>query len=256
MPRTLAIVIIILSSTAVLASENKRNCLYSCPKESQGQRQIIHRPIYSLSYNPETKFANWIAYRVTKKTIGKGTKRVWRTDPDLYDGTALNTTDFYHAHATLGTDRGHLAPLASFTGTPHWHMTNYLSNITPQKSELNQGPWQRLEHAVRRLAKSKQTDAVWVATGPLFERLMPRLPASQKPHQIPSGYWKVVATKGAAGLLLSAFIFDQNTDFKADYCGADFRVMLSTVEARSKLDLFGTPNPTAASLATALGCIK
>lgn len=254
MPQILLVVIGILLSTSVLSAELPQNCLYVCPKAQQQQSQIIHRPIYSLSYNPVTKFAHWVAYRVTKKTIGKGAKRRWRQDPDLRPGTALSPGDFKRAHAQLGTDRGHLVPLASFGGTGLSHLTNYLSNITPQKSALNQGPWLDLEKAVRRLAKQARTSAVWVAAGPLFERPMPRLPATRKSHAVPSGYWKVIATDGDAGWRLSAFIFDQNAHRQADYCAARFRSTLSAVEARSKIDLFGAADEVTQSLDAALGC--
>ena len=46
-------------------------------------------------------------------------------------------------------------------------MTNYLSNITPQLSKLNQGAWKELETAVRKLSATGAD--VWVVTGPLLE---------------------------------------------------------------------------------------
>ena len=240
MPYFLFFLAIFLTFPALAqASNGSQNCLNLCPKADSPQRQVIHRPIYSLSYNAATKFAHWVAYRVTANTIGRGGKRNWRTDPDLAPGTALTPADFKHAHRHIGTDRGHLVPLASFTSTPYWQMTNYLSNVTPQKSALNQGPWARLERAVRQLAKSPEIAAVWVATGPLFERPMPALPSSQKNHQTPSGFWKVIATNSAGQLRQSAFIFDQDTGRREDHCGQQFRVSLAEIERRSSIRLYG-----------------
>jgi endonuclease G len=109
-------------------------------------------------------------------------------------------------------------PLASFTRTPFWRDTNLLSNTTPQESELNQGPWARLESAERALARSESVLAVYVMTGPLYERSMPALPRADEPHRVPSGYWKIVATHENSAVKVAAFHFDQETARTADFC--------------------------------------
>ncbi len=82
-------------------------------------------------------------YRVTSETIGtsKSLNRDWEEDPFLEDSETLEPDDYKNAFNELKTDRGHQAPLASFAGTVFWRSTNILSNITPQKSDLNQGAW-------------------------------------------------------------------------------------------------------------------
>ena len=84
-------------------------------------------------------------------------------------------------------------PLATFAGTHFWRVTNILSNITPQKSNLNRAPWLRLESAVRDAAYVLRE--VYVVTGPLFDsgekRL--RLPKADEDHEVPTGYIKVIA---------------------------------------------------------------
>jgi endonuclease G len=154
----------------------------------------------------------------------------------LASDSTLEPEDYAEANATLATDRGHQAPLASFTGTTHWKDTNLLSNITPQKSNLNQGPWERLESAERDLARQPGVAAVFTVTGPLYERSMPMLPKSDEPHQIPSGYWKVVAIQKDDGIDVAAFIMEQETARNANYCA--HRVTVDTVEQRSGLDFF------------------
>ena len=110
------------------------------------------RSIYVLSSNDTTKLADWVAYRVTEETIGATAARKWKADPALADAETLEPDDYRDANAAHGTHRGHQAPLASFTSTADWETRNYLSNITPQKSDLNQGPWKGLENAVRDFA--------------------------------------------------------------------------------------------------------
>ena len=71
-------------------------------------------------------------------------------------------------------------------------MLNYLSNITPQDSDLNQGPWVDLENAVRDVVRTGQD--VYVVSGPLYEWYFATLPEVDELHSIPSGYFKVVIT--------------------------------------------------------------
>ena len=228
------------------------HCLKGCPTGTPASNDLIVREIYALSSNDATKFADWVAYRVTSETMGtsKSLNRDWESDPLLDDDETLEPDDYKSAFRDLKTDRGHQAPLASFAGTVFWRSTNILSNITPQKSALNQGAWVDLESAIRNAAYERRM--VYVITGPLYdpEENQMLLPESDEPHTVPTGYWKVIATKSGA---VTAFIFDQDTPRDADYC--DHIELLTEVEQQSGLDLFprvsGWPTSDLNSL---LGC--
>lgn len=208
--------------------------LYGYPVGAPPTNDLIIRPIYALSSNDSTKFADWVAYRIDPSTVtGPSVDRDWDPDPWLTEDETLEPDDYDDAHAQLGTDRGHQAPLAAFRGTGLAQQTNYLSNITPQRSPLNQGPWRELEDAVRTLAED---DSVYVLTGPLYEDDMPSLPQADEGHRVPSGYWKVVATKNDSAMDWAAFIMNQNLQRRADYC--DQRVSINDVEARARLNFF------------------
>lgn len=213
-------------------------CMYGCPSGSPLTNDIITRDIYILSSNDSTKFADWVAYRVTKDTIGQTQKRIWKPDPWLADDETLEPEDYDGAFAALKTDRGHQAPLASFTATPNWKATNYLSNITPQKSELNRGPWKKLEDAVRALAKKSGTSAVYVITGPLYEREMPALPNADESHKVPSGYWKIISTEKNGIIKVAAFLFDQETERRAKFYEQRFITSVRMIESKTGLNFF------------------
>ena len=213
-------------------------CMYGCPSGSPATNDIIIRDVYILSSNDSTKFADWVAYRVTKSTISKTQKRTWKPDPWLTDDETLEPEDYDGAFAALKTDRGHQAPLASFTATPSWKATNYLSNITPQKSELNQGPWKKLEDAVRALAKKPDTNAVYVMTGPLYERKMPVLPKADESHEVPSGYWKIISMEKNGTIKVAAFLFDQKTERRAEFCEEKFITSTRIIESKTSLNFF------------------
>lgn len=223
---------LVLSTIFFCANAAAANCIYSCPTGKSGQ--TIERPIYTLHNNSSTKFANWVAYKVTQHTIDGPTRsRYWKADPNISSAYTLEPADYTDAHAVLGTDRGHQVPLASFSNTPYWAMTNYLSNITPQSSDLNQGAWVKLETEVRNLARAKED--VYVVTGPLYEWHFGTLPGADEKHTIPSGYFKVVITDNAGWVEASAYVMEQNLSRSASFCARE--VTLDEVELRTGLNI-------------------
>ena len=211
------------------------NCSVGCP--SGGSEVTLNRQAYTLNNNGSTKFANWVAYKITKNTPASGRPRNWKTDPDVPTGETLNPVDYNGASVALKIDRGHQANLASMGGVTDWQTLNYLTNITPQKSDLNQGAWARLEDQERNLSKAPGVDAVYVVTGPLYEKNIGSLPGTNKIHTIPSGYWKVIfAGSTPANGLYAAFIMEQSTPRSASFC--EFQVTVEEIEERSGLTLW------------------
>ena len=82
------------------------------------------------------------------------------------------------------------------------------------------------------------TEAVYVVTGPLYERDMPPLPKADESHRVPSGYWKIVAIETDGDIKIAAFIFDQDTDSRANYCSEEFVIDVQTVEDKAGLNFF------------------
>jgi endonuclease G len=226
------------------------HCLFGCPIGAPATNDIVVREIYTLSSNDLTKIADWVAYRVIRDGIGPSGSREWKSDPWLSPDETHSPPAYDDASEQLHIDRGHQAPLSSFSGTPFAADTNILSNITPQSSALNQGPWVRLEDKERELAQ-RTNASVYVYTGPLFERMMRPLPSGGRYQRTPSGYWKVVALADGRA---SAFIFDQKTPRRSAYC--DARVSLLQVELRSRLLLFPEAAAPFGSLDAELGCVR
>ncbi len=214
-----------------------KHFFYGYPTGTPATNDLIVRDIYALSSNDETKLADWVAYRLDKETVtgDAETSRNWKADPWLGEEETLEPKDYKGAYAKLKVDRGHQAPLASFKGTTSWAETNFLSNITPQKSDLNRGAWKKLESKVRKLVKAG--NVVYVMTGPLFEKKMPCLPKADEPHKAPSGYWKsilVQSGKSADSIKSASFIFDQNTP-RSDKV-IDHLCTIEDIEAKTGLD--------------------
>lgn len=220
-------------ATTAKAEIHGPHCLYGCPNIGAITNDVIIRRLYTVSSNDDTNAADWVSYVVDPAYIGKTNERVWRPDPILADDERLEPDDYKGAYKVLGTDRGHLAPLASFTNHPEWETVNYLSNILPQDSDLNRGPWLKLENAERHAAKTLNAP-VYVMTGPIYtfddNR---RLPGADEPSRIPSAFWKVVSAHGESGVYTAAFVMPQSAERKDSHC--DYQKPLTALE-----DLLGT----------------
>lgn len=211
------------------------------PAGTPASNDLIIRDIYALSNNDKTKFADWVAYKLTMHEVEGEleVERKWESDPWLAEDETLEPNpsskdDYKGANSAISVDRGHQAPLASFKGSRFASQSNMLSNITPQKKDMNQGPWKNLEEAVRDLVRTGKT--VYVMTGPLYTKPMPSLPNADEPHQVPSGYWKVViCITGTNQFEHAAFIMDQESGRSDTVLGKV--VTIDEVEKQSGLDL-------------------
>lgn len=205
------------------------------PEKLNDNNQVVRHQLYTLSNNAKTKFADWVAYKVTANTMsGEKTERNWQADPNLPPSATLEPKDYRGAYKAEGYERGHQAPLGSLDGGTATHEVNYLSNITPQKGNLNEGPWRIIEEQERRFARDGQP--VYVITGPLFEKQMPPLPNSNKKHSVPSGYWKIIfvstsAEYGKGTFRLAAFILNQQDAMPFDV--NQYMTTIQTIEERS-----------------------
>lgn len=189
------------------------HCPVGCPSSPEQNDQIFGH-LYAISNNPETKFADWVAYEVDVVNFGDTPGRKWAVDPLLDKSETLEAADYKGASSsTLEADRGHQAPLASFAGSRYWSELNYLSNITPQDKDLNQGPWKNLEEAVRNAVSFR--DSLFVITGPIYSAAMASMPGADEEHTVPSGYFKIIYNKRGDA---AAFIMQQDAQRNDDYC--------------------------------------
>lgn len=227
------------------------NCAVGCP--TGGSPLTLNRQAYTLNNNGSTKFANWVSYKITKDSPASGRPRNWKTDPDVPTGETLDPVDYNGANVALKIGRGHQANLASMGGVPDWQTLNYLSNITPQKSDLNQGPWARLEDQERNLSKDPSIAQVYVATGPLYEHFVGTLPGTNKVHTIPSGYWKIIFVgRSPENGLYASFVMNQETPRDASFCA--YQVTVDQIEERSGLTFWShLPQPVQDALKSKQG---
>lgn len=215
----------ILAVGAVLpaaAAVKSPHCYQSCPAALVGDQGVVRHRAFTLAPGPETKIAQWVAYKITAATLGDARPRRWRADPSLPDADVLEPAD-YRGAARAGYDRGHLAPLASLAGNAGWAETNYSSNLAPQLRSLNRGSWARQEAAERRLITKDGYRAVYVVVRPLYERPMPPLPNADESHRVPSGFIKTIIAVKDDHVWRASVRFDQRPDLLAAVPAAHFR---------------------------------
>lgn len=193
------------------------------------KQQIIKHEGYTVSYNPEFKIPNWVAYELTREKVKNAkVKRhnKFIPDPQVKGPTALNED-----YSRTGYDRGHMVP----AGDMKWsekvmRETFYFSNICPQDRGLNSGVWNDLEMTIRVWAK--EHNLIYIACGPVIEKNLKRLGKNRV--GVPRMFYKVVCDPEKAQCI--GFLFE-NRDYKQT-SPRDLAVTVDRVEEVTGIDFF------------------
>ena len=203
----------------------------SMPWFSKENSVLLVHHIFVISFNLTTGFPDWVAYKLTPQIVWGNLKaeRALKSDPLLAQAikndsfikeikSLLNFKD-YKGASSFGYDKGHLAPKGSFKGSLFAFEAQYMTNIVPQKRDLNQGPWRMLEEKIRRFVL--KGNRVKVLTGPLYGEALKGKKSYKKPlavwpkaqgkiPQVPTGFWKMVFTRIKSSVKVCAFIIPQD----------------------------------------------
>ena len=162
---TLTIAVAVASTTAHYGN----NTEFGDPVDADPSDDFIVRHTeYTTSYNKNRGTPNWVAYDLDASQFGSLDRcDCFTFDPQLPASfTHYTTADYTGAGAIagFGIDRGHLA--RSFdrtTGTLDNADTFLFSNIVPQASDLNQGPWAIFEDFLGDLARLQNKEVYIIA---------------------------------------------------------------------------------------------
>jgi DNA/RNA endonuclease G (NUC1) len=129
---------------------------------------IVRRAQYTGSYSPVRNSPNWVAYEFDATHFGAEDRcDCFTMDPELPASLPRITTDDYTgsgAIAGYGIDRGHLARSFDRTTGSLDNATTFLfSNIIPQASDQNQGPWAQLENELGNFARNDNREVYVIA---------------------------------------------------------------------------------------------
>ena len=111
---------------------------------------LAERSQYVLSYSKSRNVLNWASWRVDDRWLGQTDRQDdFRPDGGLPKGFYQATPGEYRRS---GYDRGHMVPSGDRTDTPQDNSATFLmTNIFPQASDNNRGPWKDLEQYGRDL---------------------------------------------------------------------------------------------------------
>ena len=156
------------------------------PKECA--QQILRRVGYVVSYNPDNRIPNWVAWQLTESHTTGPYKRAgigFQADSEA-KGVQVTTFDYSRS----GYDRGHMCP----SGDNKWDKTAQLqsflmTNICPQNRNLNAGDWNEMENQCRKWAK--QYGRIYIVAGPILYNQKHKTIGKAK-VVVPEAFFKVV----------------------------------------------------------------
>lgn len=139
---------------------------YPLDKDTADDFLIVH-PQYVTSFNHLLNVPNWVSWSLSAD---------WFGDVPRYDGRfivePLLPTGFYHPdhddYTNSGYDRGHMVRSEERTKTNEDNKaTFYMSNILPQRPDLNRGVWLDFERYCETLCKDSLKQ-LFIVAGPVF----------------------------------------------------------------------------------------
>jgi len=153
---------------------------------------VVRHEQFTASYNPNRGSPNWVSYDLDAAHFGAEDRcDCFTMDPDLPATLPRITTNDYTGSAAINgfsIDRGHMT--RSFdrtTGSLDNARTYLFSNVVPQASDMNQGPWANMENDLGDLARV-QGKEVYIITGPAGNKGTLK---NEGKVVIPTSTWKV-----------------------------------------------------------------
>ena len=195
--------------------------------------RVLRNDGFLLGWSDVRVNALWVGYRVAPV----GDARIGARPDFRADWRTLWPIGADH-YAGSGFDRGHLAPnyaIAAVHGRGAQRDTFYMSNMSPQRPDLNRRLWQRLEEAVMDHFAPRLGE-LQVITGPVFpERFLDNVFNRVGLVEVPEAFYKILVVPGERPMAL-AFLMPQGV--RGDEPLDDFLVSIDAIEARTGLDFF------------------
>lgn len=134
--------------------------------------QILVNQGYVVGFCPATLQPAWSAYSVAHADAAVDFKRPlhYYTDVRLDPALRLSNRTFGKI-GDIPLNVGHMTPNEVINrqfGRLAQAETFLMSNMSPQYETLNQGPWAKLEDAIRAVQTDPGGDFAWVVVGPIF----------------------------------------------------------------------------------------
>ncbi len=195
--------------------------------------QILYRKAYALSYNKDTRLANWVAWHLTKAHTYGDLERPQRAFHD--DDDVRNTTHYWDYNKDTRYDRGHMCP----AGDNKWDKTAMeesflMTNVCPQYYTLNSGVWNDIEIKCRDWAR--QEGDVYIVCGPVFfpNKTNREYIGGKNKIPVPDAFFKVVLSNKKKGKGIGFICENRGGGYDLN----DYSVTIDEVEELTGIDFF------------------
>ena len=151
---------------------------------------VLRKTGFIIGYSPALRHPLWAAYQTFPVASAALPPRPSGFKPD----PRAKRSPHHKEYTKSGYDRGHMVPnlaIASRYGKAAQLETFLTSNICPQRSGLNQGPWYELEYRISEIWP-KSLGTVWVIAGAIPSPEDRRLRSG---IGIPTGFYQIVVSQ-------------------------------------------------------------
>ena len=210
----------------------------------EANETLIEHSAMTLVYDEEHEQAKWVAHMIVPEVIQGNVSRSndFRPDPKVSSGSAVEADYFLKylqpdssfEYDGFGYDRGHLAPSADFRWSQLALSESYFySNMSPQTPELNRGRWAELEGLMRAYMTNSPHTQLYVVTGPVLHKNLPKIDRSLNGVSIPEYYYKVILDKNQQRAI--GFLFPNK---ECPYPVESYAVSVDSIETLTGLDFY------------------
>lgn len=189
---------------------------------------------YTAGYSPSLRHPVWVAYKTFPydAPLTPPEIRPKGFSQDREAPRSPKTSEY----ARSGYDRGHMAPnlaIAERHGKAAQEETFLLSNICPQRSGLNQGPWYEMEYRLSEVWPFRYGE-VWIIVGTVQGAAKRTIKGG---IDVPDAFYQIALAKGRDGNLCVQAVLMPQTISRRAYARANL-VSVRELEALTGLDFF------------------
>lgn len=193
--------------------------------------ELVHHAHYTLSYVENHEQGEWVAYTMDRKMLNTPNvprERDFMPDPKVSTGSAYDND-----YRGSGYTRGHLVPAGDMAfDAVAMKESFYMSNMSPQLRQFNNGIWKELEENIRDW--TYKADRLYIITGPIFDNPIKSIGKKNK-VTVPSAFYKVLLDyehpeRKAIGFIIPHELSEQRLE--------EYMVSVDELERITGLDFF------------------
>ncbi len=135
---------------------------YIDPARGKGTRLLDYTG-FTMAFNPANRTPDWVGWELLGTEVAGDEER----SNDFWTDKEVEGCASYADYTKSGYDRGHMCPSADQKWSPEaMHDCFVMTNMVPQKHELNGVAWQTLENKERLWAQ--RDSALVIVAGPIY----------------------------------------------------------------------------------------